>query len=77
MYTELKYPVTTFDNKTVLHCNGVDSKLSHGIGFHGIGFKLTITTKFECYSGTTCTNFRNNRLLLSKYFVYTVSYIIC
>ncbi len=33
MYTELRYPVTIFDNKTVLGCNGVDSKLSHGMGF--------------------------------------------
>ena len=33
MYTELGYPMTIFDNKTVLDCNGVDTKLSHRIGF--------------------------------------------
>ncbi len=33
MYTELRHPKTIFDNKTVLDCNAVDSKLSHGTGF--------------------------------------------
>ncbi len=33
MYTELRYTVTVFDNETVLDCYGVDSKLSHRIGF--------------------------------------------
>ncbi len=33
MYTELRYPVTIFDNKTVLDCNRVDSTLSDGLGF--------------------------------------------
>ena len=33
MYTELRYPVTIFDNKTVLDCNGVDSTLSDAVGF--------------------------------------------
>ena len=33
MYTELRYPVAIFDNKTVLDYNEVDSTLSDGLGF--------------------------------------------
>ncbi len=72
MHTELIYPVTIFDNKTVLDCNGVDSKLSQGIRFSVSNHH---NKKFKCYNGATCTNFRNNRLLLSNYFVYTVPYM--